>query len=369
MAVYKIFPEKDATIYSYYPSKNTGLDEILETTTYSSQDLLTGNPQTSRTLIKFSQTELLNISASYVTGSFSSSLKLYSANIEGLAQDTTIYTYPISQSWVMGTGKLADTPSTENGVSWTFRNSSGSLPWKISGFATNTTASYDPNGAVGGGTWYYNLSSSQVFTYSDSIDINMDVTNIVNSWLNSTIPNEGFIIKQATEFINSASNSTTMKFFSIDTNTIYPPCLEYKWRDYTYNTGSSTQTIITNPDLYISLQNNPGTFKTESINKFRINARPVNPARIFQPATSFYTTNYFLPTSSYYAVQDLETNEYIIDFDNQFTQISADSESSYFTLYMNGLEPERYYKIIFKVVFDSNNILILDSNYYFKITK
>jgi len=30
MAVYKIFPTKDASIYSYYPSKNTGIDEILD---------------------------------------------------------------------------------------------------------------------------------------------------------------------------------------------------------------------------------------------------------------------------------------------------------------------------------------------------
>jgi hypothetical protein len=364
MAVYKIFPEKDATIYSYYPSKNTGLDEILETTTYSEEELLTGTPQTSRTLIKFSQTELLNVSASYVTGSFSSSLKLYAADVTGLSQDITLYTYPISQSWNMGTGKLADTPSTDDGVSWTFRASSGSSPWATSSFNVGTTASYDSNGNKGGGTWFFNLSSSQVFTYSDPIDINMDVTSIVNSWLSNTIPNEGFIIKQDVEFNN---NSTKMTFFSIDTNTIYPPCLEFKWRDYTFNTGSSTQTIITDQDLYISLQNNPGTFKTESINKFRINSRPTYPARVFS-TSSFYTTNFYLPTSSYYAIQDLETNEYIIDFDNQFTQISADSQSSYFTLFMNGLEPERYYKIIFKIVFDSQNINIIDSNYYFKIT-
>jgi hypothetical protein len=29
MAVYKLFPSQDATIYSRYPNKNTGLDEIL----------------------------------------------------------------------------------------------------------------------------------------------------------------------------------------------------------------------------------------------------------------------------------------------------------------------------------------------------
>ena len=30
MAVYKIFPSSDATLYSKYPAQNTGLDEILE---------------------------------------------------------------------------------------------------------------------------------------------------------------------------------------------------------------------------------------------------------------------------------------------------------------------------------------------------
>ena len=30
MSIYKIFPEADTTLYSAYPTKNTGLDEILE---------------------------------------------------------------------------------------------------------------------------------------------------------------------------------------------------------------------------------------------------------------------------------------------------------------------------------------------------
>ena len=30
MPIYKIFPNADATLYSLFPSKNTGLDEILE---------------------------------------------------------------------------------------------------------------------------------------------------------------------------------------------------------------------------------------------------------------------------------------------------------------------------------------------------
>jgi hypothetical protein len=56
----------------------------------------------------------------------------------------------------------------------------------------------------------------------------------------------------------------------------------------------------------------------------------------------------------------------VIDFDNQYTQISADSDSSYFTIYMNGLQPERYYKILIKTTVGGSTI-VLDNNYYFKI--
>jgi hypothetical protein len=51
MAIYKIFPEKSATLYSFYPTLNTGLDEILEISTFYS---IEGTDEVSRALIKFS---------------------------------------------------------------------------------------------------------------------------------------------------------------------------------------------------------------------------------------------------------------------------------------------------------------------------
>jgi hypothetical protein len=56
----------------------------------------------------------------------------------------------------------------------------------------------------------------------------------------------------------------------------------------------------------------------------------------------------------------------VIDFDTNYTQISADSTSNYFDIYMNGLQPERYYKILIKTTINGSTI-ILDNNYYFKI--
>ena len=53
MAVYQIFASADATIYSRYPTKNTGIDSVLEVSVKNSQDglrfynrqqLITENP-------------------------------------------------------------------------------------------------------------------------------------------------------------------------------------------------------------------------------------------------------------------------------------------------------------------------------------
>ena len=111
MAVYKLFPEKDATIYSEYPVKNTGLDEILEVSTFYN----TTNPEVSRFLIQFSQNEIDNLiadSGKISSSVFQANLRLFIADISGLNTDTTLEVYPISGSWNMGTGKYADQPET-----------------------------------------------------------------------------------------------------------------------------------------------------------------------------------------------------------------------------------------------------------------
>ena len=52
MAVYKIFPTKDTTLYSLFPNMNTGLDPIIEATetSFTPGD---PSPQSSRFLIAF----------------------------------------------------------------------------------------------------------------------------------------------------------------------------------------------------------------------------------------------------------------------------------------------------------------------------
>jgi hypothetical protein len=373
MAIYKLFPTKDATIYTAYPNKNTGLDEILEVST-TALGTYGPDPQVSRILIQYSSTEIADIINNKILGrAFNTYLNLYQSQISGLYGDSSIEIYPIYGSWNMGTGKYRDNPSTVNGVSWIWKDYSGSTQWDTGGFPAYVTASFANLPVNGGGTWYTGSSNglinvvTQSFSYYSDLDLNLDVTNIIRAWNSGSIPNNGFIIKQPTskETINNQAIQTELKYFSVDTHTIYPPNLEFRWRDYTFNTGSSETTIITTDQLAISNPNNVGIFYSGSVQRFRLNVRPQYPTRVFQ-TSSFYTTNYYLPTASYYAIKDLQTNEYLIDFDTNYTQISADDQTSYFDLYMDGLQPERYYTVLIKTTIGASTV-IYDQNINFKI--
>jgi hypothetical protein len=58
----------------------------------------------------------------------------------------------------------------------------------------------------------------------------------------------------------------------------------------------------------------------------------------------------------------------VVDFDTDYTKISADTQGNYFDVYMNGLEPERYYKLLIKTVI-SGSTLVFDNEYFFKVTE
>jgi len=397
MAVYKIFPQKDASIYTISQSMNTGLDEILEASTY----IKFSAPQVSRYLLKFSDTEIGNILGSDFTtagragsssldGNYKIYLNNYAAVVSGLNLDHQLKIYPISGSWEMGTGHLFDAPQVTNGVSWKFRNFSGSaadgaLQWNISGVSGSAvTASYTAT-TEGGGNWYTASSNApiptggptvafQSFSYGNGVDLSVDVTDIVKVWHSNSIdntlgfPNDGFLVKQqrSREFVNNKAVTATFRYFSIDTNTIYPPQLEFRWRDVVFDTGSSSNKILGQQESFISIYNNDGTYYSESIARFRVAAIPKYPDIVFQTA-SLYTTNFYLPpTSSLYAIKDTDTNEYVVPFDSEYTQISADATSSFFDVYMNGLEPERNYTILIQTQLDGVT-QVFDEDIMFKV--
>ena len=380
MAIYKIFPLQDASLYSFYPTMNTGIDAIIEVGNLNVN--INPVPQVFRYLIEFDQNEIENVIDTKVGGTqFSSSLKCFIANAQGVIFDTELEIYPISGSWNNGSGTYLDSPFTTNGCSWQNQTFEGGQEWATSSFQPYATASFSGSNNAGGGTWYTgssdpnntNLYVTQSFTLRSDKDLNAPVTDIVKVWYSSSksigghtnIQNNGFLVKweDTIEFSTADAIQPIMQFYSVDTNTIYPPTLEIKWDDSSFETGSLPP--IQTTDLYVALDSNPGVFYEESVNRFRLNIRPDFPKRTFQTA-SIDTINHYLPQGSMYSVKDLDTNETLINFDPIFTKISCDSQSNYFDIYMNGLQPERYYKILIQTEI-SGSTIIKDDNYYFKV--
>jgi hypothetical protein len=375
MAVYKIFPYKDASIYSSFPLMNSGMDAISEITNILNSD---GDPSVSRFLTQFDSTEIANVIDDKIgISQWDVKLNLFVATAQGISSEYIAETWPVAQDWNNGTGEYLDSPQTEDGISWVYSNYSGSNPWSMSG-STGTelfTGSYNSSYTnQGGGNWFYSGSGVPSYLVTQSFDLRSDkdlsvsVKTIVSKWYSGSIPNYGFITKwdESLEFNSSRYVQPIIKYYSVDTNTIYPPQLEFNWVDYsTVLTGSQTGSIVTTSNLKLAINENPGIFYPNSINRFRVNVSPLYPTRSFQ-TTSYFTDLNYLPTSSYYAIKDLDTNEFIINFDTQYTQISSDNIGNYFDIYMNGLQPERYYTILIKTIIDGSTI-IFDDHYYFKI--
>lgn len=359
MGVYKIFPSQDTTIYTDYNTLNAGLDEILDLSKKAPN--LYASSSTSRILIQFDNSDISD-AISKSGANYTASLKLYNAHVDGIPTNFNIEINPIYQSWDMGTGRFNNIPETDDGVSWKYRSANQTNAWTASVSPAGVTSSYY-NGNTGGASWYTAYSASQTFNYFSTKDINVNVTSIVAAWTSSLIPNNGFIIRNTGSIEFDYNYQYTFDFFSRDTNTIYPPCLEFKWKDNTFNSGSTP--YVTNNNILVSLSNNKNIYYDNEYVKFRVYAKDRYPVRTFV-TSSLYNYNKLLPTSSYYSIIDLYTNMKVIDFDTSATQLSNDSVSSYFMLYMAGLEPDRFYKVQIKSQIDGGTY-IYDDDFYFKV--
>jgi len=264
-----------------------------------------------------------------------------------------------------------------------FGSGSGEFTGSIDNLSIDTDVSLIPTGPEytdiyyeakwvrnqGGGTWYTASFSNgthykQSFTkYTDNLDV--EVTEYVNEWLNGTRTNNGLIIKKTNNDESSPRKFGSIKFFASDTNTIYPPTLEVRWDDSSFVTGSLD--ALDSEDMIVYVKNLSTEYKETSKGKIRVYARERFPARTFS-STSNYTLVKYLPTTSYYSVVDAETEQVIIPFDTNYTKISCDSTSNYFNFWFNGLQPERFYKFVFRV--DQNGTTrYFDDNFYFKVVK
>lgn len=379
MAIYRIFPDKSATIYSRYPLFNTGLDEIMEvdsyyvgTTGYVARTLIAFNTQEQKALIEGEiSSSLANYGANLLD--FNVALKAYLADGTEAPTEYTVEASPVYDDWSRGTGKFGDIPAATDGVNWIYANPS---EYWTSPPVANTTASYSGSDDVVGGNWYtgsrgLNLIHTQYHTVNSTHDLNIDVTDSVKLHYSHSIgqtlygiPNNGFLLKLTGSLEFQTDRNTFLKYYSANTHTIYPPCLEFKWEDYS---RSTTLAEVSDDVIVLKIANNKGTYTDEGKQRFRLNVRPKYPPRTFATSSS-YLTNYVLPADSYWGIRDENTEEMVFDFDSSYTKISADNTGNYFDVYMDGLQPERHYRVLIKTTIDGTTV-VHDGSNVFKVVR
>jgi len=366
MAVYRLYPEADSFITSFKSESNAGIDEIVELASFPNK-ILKG--ESSRILVKFKHTEIVSTLDNIVGNAFSSSINYSLANATELAETVSVYAWPLAQSFTKGVGKIDDIPTDRSGVTWKHRNKNRSDAWQLSVLAANTTGSFSGS-LIGGGVWFtgsnsIDLESTSSFIYSDSKDLEINVTEAVKLHYSSSITNNGFVIKLDDDLEFETTSSLKLQYFSENTNTIYRPYLEFKWDDSTFDTGSNS--VLDTDKATIDINNNSGEYVNSGKKRFRVTSKPKYPTRTFSTG-SIYKTNFAMPSGSFYAIQDEFTGEKIIDFDTTFTKLSCDSDGSFFDLYLSNLEPERYYKILISSSLDGSDVVI-DNDNIFKVVK
>lgn len=377
------FAERDATLYEKFPDQNTGIDQILELTKVASGSRLNGEVQAdttnTRILIDFGSnintiTNAVNAGTIPPIGSGANSasvfLNMKASEANDLPLSYTLKAFPISQSWDNGNGNFSDIPETRVGCSW--NNSSGdargnsALLWN-----TGSAASYGTSGPSKlGGTWMTGsgFEASQSFQ-NQSPDIRMDVTDIVQKFVAGEMTNNGFLIKRPFDEELNGNILGSLKFFGRESHTIFLPRLEVAYNDVNLS-GTGSYNEIASETYVPYIKNIKPEYRSGEKVKFRIGVRPEFPSKSYA-TSSFFLTKDRLPTSSFYSICDTVTDEVIIPFDEtskMATQISCDSNGSFFKLNLDTFLPERFYKIKFKIIRDGgDDTQIHDDSYFFKV--
>lgn len=226
-----IHPIFDTTIYEKYPNINTGIDSLLEIKKQISGE----SKYVSRILMQFNINAIQTKIQSLNITNPEYYLKLYINSEEEISNTYSLECRPLYGNWTSGLGRYYNVPSTQEGATWT--NATTDVAWGLIG--AYYTSSYNSN--VGGGNWYItpNIICTQSFNYDEIHDTKINITQIINAYLSGSISNHGLIVKIATDDEYNSSSFGALKFYSLESNTIYQPVLEIISDSYDFITGSN----------------------------------------------------------------------------------------------------------------------------------
>jgi hypothetical protein len=306
--IHFVTASKDATVYTLYKTKNTGLDEILTVSKHYSRF---AEKDDARVFIQF---DLSNI-PSYVTAS-SATMCLKLTEAEEVPVNFSLYAYPVTESWNMGIGTFVYTPSTNDGITW------NTQPYILTS----------------------SVSGSQPFTYQ-SLDVEMNVTSIYNYWTGST--NNGLVLKHLESIESSSEDYGIMNFYSRETNTINQPLLKLGWDDVSGSFSTGSLNALTASSIIVkSKELKPAYYEGGKV-KIKIIGREQYPLKTFSNSFSYLDVKY-LPTSSYFAIRDEITKKKIIDF-STYSKINCNSEGNYIVFDTTNFPKNRVYKLLFLI--------------------
>ncbi len=398
----------DVTGESFLES-NFGKDKVLQINKIFQNDSF---EYQTRALVDFSGTDFTSLSQSVSNGDITSDAQFYLRlfDTEGTAESSEEYTlnaFPLYSSWKEGNGKVTDNPQNKNGASWINRDDrdgATAISWSFRQAALELEGAADEDGngiefieyhfsfgtagqafgsitgsdflgggdGYGGGVWYQRKGyfGSQSFS-SEVADVEMNVTDMVNKWLDSTISNYGLILKFSGSQETDLSTFGNLRFFSKDSNTIFQPKLEVRWNDHTAcsgsNTGSLTELTMSGlADNYLYMRDLRQSYlQTEKV-KFRVGARKRYIRKSTSTTFKSATDSFVSENSGSYAIKDVATDEFIVPF-SDYTLLSCDNTGPYFNQWLNGFYPNRDYKILLKLKYNDGQEQVFDDNFKFYV--
>lgn len=404
--MYKLIrPNKDATVYGYAPLANAGIDEVLELNTrrrreFQSSGELLDSPAPSRILMEFpnideplggekiSQTgdgknnqefegtdprddlqnrigggppnafsffgeELAPIREKPKEKSSSSSptkyngtarLRLWFSNGQGLPRKYEIEAYPVQKEWVEGRGRIENVPPTVGPVNWEEANPSES--WDVPG------CDFDES-----------VKAVEVFNRDDP-DLYLDLDPVL-----STNPENGILLKRKNE---NFERLTELKFFSLETRTIYIPHILLGVDQYQFDPESASPVESENFEAFVTNMQN--YYQEDSKVRFEVAVREKYKQRRFlgirpsERSKKIEGDRYLPERSLTYQIEDVRTGLNFLPFDKRYTAVSYKDGRHFFDVDFTNLLPKRKYNLklrfedpetgVTKVFDDSQTFLI-----------
>ncbi len=345
MTIKRYVANKDNTITNAFrenlstaaTDSNMGASDILEVFSIYGQ-ASTSSVERARAILEFDVSQISSDRSSGKlpdSGSVDFILRLSNAEHSFTTPSSfTLSVHAISSPWSEGIGLDMETYKDTGASNWISR--SAGTPWT------------SPGGDILQGEYF----KDKVFD-SGLEDLEIDISNIVEDWIGSTIDNNGLLVKLS----GSAEDGTlersyyTKKFFARGSQYFFKrPVIEARWDSSSLGSGSLPDPYVRADEYVYKITNFKSSYKTYENVTFKVNTRKKD----WQPNIYTVATNKApidLVDEAYYKIRRVVDNHVVVDYSTgstpSYSILSYNATGSYFDFDMSNLEPNYLYEISF----------------------